>query len=103
MNVLVKQLHDTDALQLRNLLDELKSRVDDAVIVLVGVSHEKMHVVAGVSKSLIGRAPSAAALVKHLCGKGGGREDMAQGGGAVTFDLAVKMKEIFVMLQKDKI
>jgi alanyl-tRNA synthetase len=103
MNVLVKQLHDTDALQLRNLLDELKSRVDDAVIVLVGVSYETMYVVAGVSKSLIGRAPSAVALVKHLCGKGGGREDMAQGGGAVTFDLAVKMKEIFVMLQKDKI
>jgi len=99
-NVLVKQLHETDAIQLRHLLDQLKSRVDDAVIVLIGVSHEKMHVVAGVSKSLIGRVPSAAVLVKHLCGKGGGREDMAQGGGVLPSDLAMKMKEIVLMLQE---
>ena len=98
-NVLVKRLNDVDADGLRGMLDQLKSCVEHAVIVLIGVTQQKMHVVVGVSKSLVGRAPSAAALVRHLCGKGGGREDMAQGGGVVPADLDVKMEQIIEMLQ----
>ncbi|HAU2071550.1 TPA: hypothetical protein JBK22_07305, partial [Legionella pneumophila] len=59
----------------------------------------KMNVIAGVSKNIIGKAPSAAQLVRHLCGKGGGRDDMAQGGGVVPEDLNGKIKEIKEMIE----
>jgi alanyl-tRNA synthetase len=98
INVLVKQLPNTDAKTLRGTLDQLKSGLDNAVIVLIALEQDKMNVIAGVSKSLIGRVPSAAVLVKQLCGKGGGREDMAQGGGRVPDDLAEKISQVQAMI-----
>lgn len=94
VNLLVKQLDNIDGQALRTLLDQLKSSLEHAVIVLVSVADQKMNVIAGVSKSILGKVPSAALLVKHLCGKGGGREDMAQGGGMVPEDLEQKMAEL---------
>ena len=58
-----------------------------------------MNVIAGVSKNVLGKAPSAAELVKHLCGKGGGRDDMAQGGGVVPPDLKEKVEQIREMIR----
>jgi alanyl-tRNA synthetase len=98
MNVLIKQLGSVDSQALRTTLDQLKSSMDNAVIVLIATEQDKMNVVAGISKSLLGRVPSAAMLVKHLCGKGGGREDMAQGGGRVPDDLDEKISQIQAMI-----
>jgi alanyl-tRNA synthetase len=98
INLLVKQLDAMDSQTLRSTLDKLKSSLESAVIVLFTVVDNKMNVIAGVSKNIIGKAPSAALLVKHLCGKGGGREDMAQGGGPVPEDLSDKIKEIRAMV-----
>jgi alanyl-tRNA synthetase len=98
VNLLVKQLDNMDNQTLRTTLDQLKSSLDNAVIVLIATSQDKMNVVAGVSKSLLGRVPTAAMLVKHLCGKGGGREDMAQGGGRVPEDLDQKISQIQTMI-----
>lgn len=101
VNLLIKRLDGTDNQALRLTLDQLKSKLDNGVIVLYTVDQQKMNVIAGVSKSLIGHAPSAATLVKLLCGKGGGREDMAQGGGVVPEDLDNRLAEIRHMLQAD--
>lgn len=98
VNLLVKQLESMDSQSLRTTLDQLKSSLDNAVIVLIAIENDKMNVVAGVSKSLLGRVPTAAMLVKHLCGKGGGREDMAQGGGRVPNDLDEKISQIKAMI-----
>ncbi|WED43736.1 alanine--tRNA ligase [Legionella cardiaca] len=98
INLLVKQLDNRDSQALRTTLDQLKSSLENAVIVLFAIDQDKMNVVAGVSKSLLGRVPSAAELVKHLCGKGGGREDMAQGGGRVPDDLEAKISQIKTMI-----
>ena len=68
------------------------------VIVLIGVSQHKINVVAGVSKRILGRVPTAAMLVRHLCGKGGGRDDMAQGGGPLPDDLQSKVAHIAKMI-----
>jgi len=96
--LLIKQLETSESQALRSTLDQLKSAMDNAVIVLYTINEDKLNVIAGLSKSLIGRAPSAAALVKHLCGKGGGRDDMAQGGGIVPADLDIKLQEIKTMV-----
>ncbi|MCX7117936.1 MAG: alanine--tRNA ligase [Legionellales bacterium] len=99
IQVLVSQVDVVDVQELRALLDQLKSSLQDAVIVLVSVSENKMNVVAAVSPSILGKVPTAALLVKHLCGKGGGRDDMAQGGGIVPPNLKSKMAEIATMVQ----
>ncbi|MCL9682506.1 alanine--tRNA ligase [Legionella maioricensis] len=99
INLLVKQLDGMDNQTLRTTLDQLKSTLDSAVIVLFTVDQNKMNVIAGVSKNILGKAPTAAMLVRHLCGKGGGRDDMAQGGGAVPDNLAEKIKEIKTMVE----
>lgn len=98
VNLLVKQLDGMDSQALRTTLDQLKSSLDKAVIVLFAIEQEKMNVVAGVSKNILGRVPTAAMLVKHLCGKGGGRDDMAQGGGRVPDDLEEKIAQIKTMI-----
>lgn len=99
INLLVKQMEGMDSQTMRNTLDQLKSKIDSAVIVLFTVDQDKMSVIAGVSKNIIGKAPSAAQLVRHLCGKGGGRDDMAQGGGIVPEDLNNKIKDIRKMIE----
>ncbi|GAA4863701.1 alanine--tRNA ligase [Luteimonas vadosa] len=82
--VLAKRLEGFDAKALREAVDRLKQQLGDAVVVLAGVSDGKASLVAGVS----GHAAShlkAGELMSHVAGqiggKGGGRADMAQGGG----------------------
>lgn len=96
--VLIKGLEHHDANALRASLDQLKNQLKDAVIVLFSVEGEKINVVAGISKSLIGKVPSAQVLVKELCGKGGGREDMAQGGGVRPANLNERIDQIKALL-----
>ncbi|KTC89965.1 alanine--tRNA ligase [Fluoribacter dumoffii] len=100
ISLLVKQLDGTDSQTLRNTLDQLKSRLDSAVIVLFTLDQNKMNVIAGVSKNILDKAPNAATLVRHLCGKGGGRDDMAQGGGAIPDNLEKKIEEIREMVRQ---
>ncbi|MGX8730254.1 alanine--tRNA ligase [Legionella pneumophila] len=100
INLLIKQLEGMDSQTMRHTMDQLKSRIDSAVIILFTIEQNKMNVIAGVSKNIIGKTPSAAQLVRHLCGKGGGRDDMAQGGGNVPEDLNSKIKEIREMIEK---
>ncbi|WP_392537454.1 alanine--tRNA ligase [Legionella sp. 227] len=99
ISLLVKQLEGADSQTMRTTLDQLKSRLDSAVIVLFTLDENKMNVVAGVSKNILGKAPAAATLVRHLCGKGGGRDDMAQGGGVAPDDLEKKIEEIREMVR----
>ncbi|RUR18844.1 alanine--tRNA ligase [Legionella sp. km535] len=98
INLLIKRLDGMDSQTMRTTLDQLKSSLESAIIVLFAVDQGKMNVIAGVSKNIIGKAPSAAMLVRHLCGKGGGRDDMAQGGGVVPEDLDAKIQEIRAMV-----
>lgn len=99
--LLIKQLDHLNAKDLRTLLDQLKSSLHNAVIILYAVQGGNLSVVAGVSKTIIGKVPTAGALVKQLCGKGGGRDDMAQGGGPVPSDLAERIAHLPTMITSD--
>lgn len=100
VNVLIKRLENQDMQGLRTMLDQLKSSLDTAVIVLYAINTNKISVVASISKSLIGKVPPASAYVVHLCGKGGGRDDMAQGGGELPADLDQRVDEIVSMIKR---
>ncbi len=84
VRVLASRLEGFDAKSLRDAVDRLKQQLGDAVIVLAGAGEGKAALVAGVS----GKAASsikAGELLSHIAsqigGKGGGRPDLAQGGG----------------------
>ena len=84
VRVLAARLENLDAKALREAVDRLKQQLGDAVVVLAGVADGKAALVAGVSGSAAGRV-KAGELLAHIAaltgGKGGGRPDMAQGGG----------------------
>jgi alanyl-tRNA synthetase len=69
---------------LRNTIDQLKQNLTNAVILLATVADGKIQLAAGISKELTAKF-HAGKLMQHITsqlgGKGGGRPDMAQGGG----------------------
>lgn len=85
IKVLVKKLVGVDAKSLRGLQDELKQKLGSGVIVLGIAGDNKVNLIAGVSKDLVGKV-KAGELVGMIAGlvggKGGGRPDMAQAGGS---------------------
>ncbi|WP_343350450.1 alanine--tRNA ligase [Pseudomonas sediminis] len=82
--VLAARLDGLDGKALLALVDQLKNKLGSAVILLGGVFDEKVVLVAGVTQDLTAKL-KAGDLMKQAAaavgGKGGGRPDMAQGGG----------------------
>ncbi|MFT3898457.1 MAG: alanine--tRNA ligase [Thermomonas sp.] len=84
IKVLAARLEGFDARALRDAMDRLKQQLGDAVIVLAGVQDGKAALVAGVSGAALGKVKAGdvlADVARQAGGKGGGRPDMAQGGG----------------------
>ena len=84
VKVLAARLEGFDAKALRDAMDRLKQQLGDAVVLLAGTQDGKASLVAGVSGGALGKV-KAGELLGHVAGqiggKGGGRPDMAQGGG----------------------
>jgi alanyl-tRNA synthetase len=84
IRVLAARLENFDTRALREAVDRLKRELGDAVVVLAGANGGKASLVAGVSGAATGRV-KAGELLAHIAtqigGKGGGRADLAQGGG----------------------
>jgi alanyl-tRNA synthetase len=84
IRVLAARLENFDSKALRDAVDRLKQQFKDAVVLLAGVSEGKAALVAGVSGAATGKV-KAGELLAHVAaqigGKGGGRPDLAQGGG----------------------
>ncbi len=84
LKVVAAELEGADRKALMETADQLKNKLGEGVVVLATVDGDKVVLVAGVTKSATNRI-KAGDLMKHLSaavdGKGGGRPDMAQGGG----------------------
>ncbi len=73
-----------DAKALRDAVDTLKQKLGDCVVLLASGSDGKAALVGGVHGSALGKIKAGeivAHVAKQIGGKGGGRPDMAQGGG----------------------
>ncbi|WP_264179969.1 alanine--tRNA ligase [Luteimonas panaciterrae] len=97
IKVLAVRLEGFDAKALRDAVDRLKQQLGDAVIVLAGAEDGKVALVAGVSGAALGRFKAGDLLshiAKRIGGKGGGRPDLAQGGGPDGQDLNKALAEV---------
>ena len=84
VKVLATQIDGADGKTLRVTMDKLKDKLGSAVIVLAAVEGEKVALVAGVTKDLTTKYKAGDLLkfvAEQVDGRGGGRPDMAQGGG----------------------
>ena len=101
VKTLAARIDGLDGKALLALVDQLKNKLGSGVILLGGVQDEKIVLVAGVTQDLTGRL-KAGELMKQAAavvgGKGGGRPDMAQGGGSDVsrLDEALAIAEGFV-------
>lgn len=81
--VLISTLSGVDGKSIRTLMDDIKSKLPDSVIVLIGDKDGQLALAASVAKSVTNRI-KAGDIVRHLAGelggKGGGKPDYAQGG-----------------------
>jgi alanyl-tRNA synthetase len=84
IKVVAARLEGLDAKALRDSVDQLKQQLGDCVVVLAGAIDGRVALVAGVHGKALERI-KAGSVVAHIAsaidGKGGGRADMAQGGG----------------------
>jgi len=84
VKLVAARIEGLDAKSLRDAVDALKGKLADAVILLASAEGGKASLVAGVQGKALGKV-KAGELLSHVAaqigGKGGGRPDMAQGGG----------------------
>ncbi|MFO7993976.1 MAG: alanine--tRNA ligase [Marinobacter sp.] len=104
LKVVASEMEGADRKALMETADQLKNKLGKGVVVLASVEDGKVTLVAGVTKSDTGRI-KAGDLMKHLAeqvgGKGGGRPDMAQGGGSDPSRLADALAEVPAWVEKN--
>jgi alanyl-tRNA synthetase len=85
VKVVATRIDGADAGALRNAVDQLKSKLKTAVIVLASVeSADKVVLVAGVTADVTSRIKAGelvGTIAAQVGGRGGGRPDFAQAGG----------------------
>jgi alanyl-tRNA synthetase len=97
IKVVAARLEGLDAKSLRDSVDQLKQQLGDCVILLAGAADGRVSLIAGVHGKALGRV-KAGSVVAHIAslidGKGGGRPDMAQGGGVDSPGLPALLAEL---------
>jgi alanyl-tRNA synthetase len=104
VKLLVTQLDNVDAKNLRQTLDNFKQQLQPtAVIVLASISDDKIQLAAGVTQDCITKI-KANDIIKQITpkidGSGGGRPDMAQGGGTKLEALGGALTDIKSWLEQ---
>ncbi|MBO1255195.1 alanine--tRNA ligase [Alteromonas sp. 5E99-2] len=105
IDVLIAKLDGVETKALRPMMDDLKNRLKQGVVVLGTANDSKVGLIAGVTKDLTNKV-KAGDLVNFVAaqvgGKGGGRPDMAQAGGDKPENLAAALDSVNEWL-KDKL
>ncbi len=97
VQVLAVKLPLVDRVTLRTMLDDLKQKLGSAAVILATVEAEKVQLAAVVSKDCLIYF-NASELLNHVAsqvgGKGGGRPELAEGGGDKPLELARALKSV---------
>ncbi|KAA0911764.1 alanine--tRNA ligase [Pusillimonas sp. ANT_WB101] len=84
VRLLVANMKGTDPKALRGMVDQLKDKLKSAVVLLATVADNKISLVAGVTSDLADKVKAGdlvGMVAAQVGGKGGGRPEMAMGGG----------------------
>jgi alanyl-tRNA synthetase len=104
LKVLSQQVNVDNAKDLRVMLDNLKDQIKSGVIVLGAEAADgKAMLICGVTRDLTDKY-HAGEIIKELSavvgGKGGGRPDMAQGGGPQVKKIKEALESVFEIVEK---
>ena len=98
VKVLSTVVEGADAKSLRDVADQVRSKLDKGVFLLVAVDGEKAALLVGVTNNLTDTI-KAGDLLKHVAsqvgGKGGGRPDMAQGAASDISSLPQALESVY--------
>ncbi|GLS82799.1 alanine--tRNA ligase [Paraferrimonas haliotis] len=103
VNVVVHELKGGDPKALRGMVDELKQKLSNGIIVLAISKGDKVSLIAGVTKDLVGKVKAGelvAMVAAQIGGKGGGRPDMAQAGGSQPENLPKALASVSAWLEE---
>ncbi len=103
VKVLSASLDGVDPKALRDTVDQLKNKLGSGVVILAASAGEKVALVAGVTQDVTDRVKAGELMqfvASQLGGKGGGRPDMAQGGGTDVAALPKAIDSVFAWVEK---
>ena len=101
VRVLATRVDGADAKALREVADQQRDKLRSGVIVLAGVEGDKIALVSMVTSDLVGKFNAGkivGEVARQLGGKGGGRADMAQGGGAHPEKLDAALARVYELV-----
>lgn len=102
IKVLAANLEGADPKSLRDTVDQLKNKLGKAAVIISTVVNGKVSLVAGVTKDETSKI-KAGELLNHVAsqidGKGGGRPDMAQGGGSNAEALPSALESVVAWIE----
>lgn len=102
VKVLVAEVKDADTKFLRDMVPQLKDKLQSGVVVLASVAEGKVSVAVGVTADKTASVKAGelvGVLSEKVGGKGGGRPDMAMGGGTNPAALAAALAEVPAWIQ----
>ncbi len=97
IKVLVLNLEGADSKSLRDSVDQFKNKLGTSVVLLAAVEDDKVALVAGVTQDATSKVKAGDLMrfvAEQLGGKGGGRPDMAQGGGTDVAALNAALESV---------
>ncbi len=102
VKLVAAEVQGVDKETLRQLVDSLRQKLGSGVVALGMVDGEKVALIAGVTKDLAAKVHAGKliqALSAKLGGRGGGRPDLAEGGGTDTSALKSTLSSIPTLLE----
>jgi alanyl-tRNA synthetase len=102
VRVLAGRADGLDRQQMRALADSLRNKWKSAVIVLASADDAGVAIVAAVTKDLTAKVHAgklAGAVAQAVGGKGGGRPDMAEGGGKDAAKLGAALEAVYASVE----
>ena len=102
VRVLATRADVADPKALREVADQLRDKLRSGVVVLAGVEGDKIALVSMVTPDLTERFNAGkivGEVAKQIGGKGGGRADMAQGGGSRPDFLDAALARVFELVR----
>jgi alanyl-tRNA synthetase len=102
VKVLAGRVEGLDRGQLRALTDSLRNKWKSAVVVLASTDNGNIAIVSAVTKDLTSKVHAGkllSAVAQAIGGKGGGRPDMAEGGGKDASGLPGALSEVYAKVE----